>query len=83
MFLKIRAKRLGWGCGTLIWHSVRLGKRVLLDTVKVYLSYLKDPLGKVDGKKQKKTDKCQFWPYIHTYYIKTDIFLFFPKRPLK
>ena len=34
--------------------------------------------GKVDKKKtEKKTDKCQFWPYIHTYYIKTDIFLFF------
>ena len=34
--------------------------------------------GKVDKKKtEKRTDKCQFRPYIHTYYIKTDIFLFF------
>ena len=36
------------------------------------------------GKKTEiKTNKCWFWPNMHTYSIKTNIFCFFPKRPLK
>ena len=34
------------------------------------------PKGKVQ-KKTEKNNKCYFWPDIHTYSIKTNIFLFF------
>ena len=46
--------------------------------------FLQAPLGEGGQKKtEKKSDKCQFWPYIHTYYIKTDIFLFFSQATIE
>ena len=54
-------------------------RRTVLDSVKsstwkFFKLFLRERWTK---KTEKKTDKCQFWPYIHTYSIKTDIFLFF------
>ena len=37
--------------------------------------------GKVQ-KNIKKTNKCQFWPYIHTYSIKTNILCFFSQATI-
>ena len=34
------------------------------------------------GKGAKKTNKCQFWPYIHTYSIKTNILCFFSQATI-
>ena len=40
-------------------------------------------LGEGAKKTEIKTNKCYFWPYIHTYFIKTNIFPFFSQATIK
>ena len=58
-------------------HPQEQGASLLPERIHINAPSHSIALGEGGQKKTEKTDKCQFWPYIHTYSIKTDIFLFF------